>query len=195
MDLPLSNDHALPPLALILAAGFARRFGTDKRIALLHDGNTVLDTVIQRIRAAKLDVMPAIRASDENLRERFPTAIVINDNVAAAGMGSTIAAAIAQFPADRDCMICLGDMPFVQPSTYTALAALANPDRIVCPLYAKRRGNPVLFGANFLSDLRHLSGDSGARMLLQKYADAVIEIQVNDAGIHHDIDTPDDLNF
>lgn len=186
---------ALAPLALVLAAGFAHRFGADKRVAKLRDGNTVLDTVIQQIRAAELEAVPVLRASDVTLRERFPLAIVIADDIAAWGMGSTIAAAIAQLPADRDCMICLGDMPFVQTSTYAALAALADPTRIICPVNAKRRGNPVLFGANFLSELQLLSGDSGAKRFLHHYADAVIEIQIDDNGIHRDVDTPIDLSF
>lgn len=181
------------PLALVLAAGFARRFGADKRVATLPDGNTVLDRVIQRIGAAGLEVIPVLRVSDEELYARYPAAFVIADDIATKGMGSTLAAAIAQLPTDRDCMICLGDMPFVQTSTYAALATLAHPARIICTFHTGRRGNPVLFGANFLPDLQLLSGDIGAKMLLQKYADAVIEMPVTDAGIHLDIDSRDDL--
>lgn len=182
------------PLALVLAAGFSRRFGADKRIARLRDGNTVLEAVIQRVHAAGFEVIPVIRAGDNTLHQYFPAAIVVADDIAAQGMGSTIAAAIVQLPTDRDCLICLGDMPFVQTSTYAALAALADPARIICPLYAERRGNPVLFGANFLPELQLLNGDSGAKNLLHRHAHAVIEVQVDDDGIHRDVDTPPDLN-
>ncbi|MET0378670.1 MAG: nucleotidyltransferase family protein [Spongiibacteraceae bacterium] len=181
------------PIALVLAAGFARRFGSDKRLARLSDGTTVLETVITSIRAADLEVIVALRESDHTLRRHFPTALTIADETSLQGMGSSLAAAVAQLPDDRHCMICLGDMPFVTTATYATLAAAANGGQIICPQYRGQRGNPVIFGADFLAELRTLSGDSGAKKLLQKYAERVIDIKVDDAGIHRDIDTPKEL--
>jgi molybdenum cofactor cytidylyltransferase len=54
-----------------------------------------------------------------------------------------------------------------------------------------RRGNPVGFGRVHLAALLALSGDQGARRLLQSCP--VTEVAVADPGIFQDIDTPADL--
>lgn len=56
-----------------------------------------------------------------------------------------------------------------------------------------RRGNPVAFSRAHLPDLLRLTGDAGARSLLQYYPVQLVE--VDDPGIHLDIDRPQDLLF
>lgn len=184
----------IPPIALVLAAGFARRFGADKRSARLADGRTVLDTVLARIADANIAALPVLRIGDEALLPHYPLALPVADAIALQGMGSSLAAAAALVPAGRDVMVCLADMPFVQASTYATLARAAARDHIVCPIHQKRRGNPVLFGADFIDELKKLSGDRGARALLERFADCVIDVAVDDPGIHRDIDILTDLS-
>jgi molybdenum cofactor cytidylyltransferase len=89
-------------------------------------------------------------------------------------------------------LVALGDMPHVAPSTLSALAdALAGGATIAAPVMAGRRGNPVGFGRVHLEALLALTGDQGARRLLQTCP--VTEVPVMDPGIFHDIDTPADL--
>jgi molybdenum cofactor cytidylyltransferase len=187
-------DRPIPPIALVLAAGFSRRFGSDKRTALLPDGTRVLETVIARIEDAGLAVLPVLRVSDFERWPLFTTALPVEDEVAQLGLGNSLAAATAIVPAGRSVMVCLGDMPFIATATYAALAAVAEPAKIICPVYRGQRGNPVLFGAHFVGELKTLAGDRGARLLLEKHAAHVVEIDVNDPGIHRDIDRPEDLN-
>lgn len=181
------------PIALVLAAGFARRFGSDKRSARLADGRVVIDAVLQAIRGAGLDSVVA--QNSEHLLT-FDTAVrtlTIPAVTAARGMGASLSAAVAALPAEADLIVCLADMPFVQPSTYISVAAALKPGRIVCPRYRSERGNPVGFAKEFREQLMLLDGDRGARDLLQKYADRVDFIDVDDPGIQRDIDLPDDL--
>jgi molybdenum cofactor cytidylyltransferase len=89
-------------------------------------------------------------------------------------------------------VIALGDMPFVRPDTIRQIvAALAHGAGIVVPVYHGVRGNPVGFGRAHLKHLLQLSGDVGARRLLQQYP--VVEVTVEDPGICRDIDTRPDL--
>lgn len=182
------------PLALVLAAGFSRRFGADKRLARLGDGRTVLESVVQAIEAAGLDCVVA-----QNSDRQLPLAVslkrlTIPAAIAARGMGASLAAAVQQLPSDTDLIVCLADMPFVLPSTYAALAAAMRPGRIVCPRYHGKRGNPVGFSNSFREALIQLEGDRGARDLLQKWIESVDFIEVDDPGIHRDIDLPQDLD-
>jgi molybdenum cofactor cytidylyltransferase len=89
-------------------------------------------------------------------------------------------------------LVALGDMPYVDPATLRRLAdTLAAGAGIAAPVMDGRRGNPVGFGAVHLDALLGLSGDTGARRLLQAFP--VTEVPVDDPGIFRDIDVPTDL--
>ena len=65
-------------------------------------------------------------------------------------------------------------------------------DRAIClPTWWDRRGNPVLFGADYREALLGLEGDRGARHLLEGNADRVLEVSVgDDTSVFDDADTP-----
>lgn len=180
------------PIALILAAGFSRRFGRDKRRVKLHGGRTLLEETLSRIRAANLDPRLVLRADDDC--DDFGAAVIrVPAGEAGRGLGASLAAAAAQLDDDQPCLVCLGDMPFIQPRTYAAIAAALGPGAIVVPCHQGRRGNPVAFAADYLPELRALDGDRGARALLERDAGRVVELALDDPGIHRDIDTVADL--
>ncbi len=192
---PVNGRHAV---ALVLAAGHARRFGADKRLAMLPNGDTVISATLRAIAAAGLDcivVQSEARPLPPGLSsDPAPASLLIPEAVAARGIGASLATAARTLPDDTDIIVCLADMPHVQPSTYAAIAAALKPGRIVCPRHAGRRGNPVGFAADFRRELMLLDGDRGARDLLQRHDACVDFIDVDDAGIHIDIDLPGDLD-
>ena len=73
------------------------------------------------------------------------------------------------------------------------MAGALAPHRICVPTWRGRRGHPVGFGKAYFDALRGLSGDRGARALLEVHADAVVAVPVEDAGILQDVDTREDL--
>ena len=111
------------------------------------------------------------------------------------GMGATLAFAAQQIGDWDGCVVCLGDMPFIETSTYRRIAELVTAGSIVTPTFDSKMGNPVAFGKNLYTDLEALTGDSGGRKLTSMYPQAVRELQVSDPGILHDIDTPEELAF
>jgi molybdenum cofactor cytidylyltransferase len=58
------------------------------------------------------------------------------------------------------------------------------------PTYQGKRGNPVLFAQGFIDEMRHAQGDTGARSILSAHADDVYEVEMEDAGVLADADTP-----
>lgn len=83
-------------------------------------------------------------------------------------------------------------MPYLTPHTIRAIAdGLTSPEAIVAPSYQGQRGHPVAFGSAYTSRLVALEGDTGARELL--ISEHITIVDVDDAGIVRDIDTPDDL--
>jgi len=89
--------------------------------------------------------------------------------------------------------ILLGDMPWVESATLDLLARVASGSTIVLPCHAGRQGHPVLFGRDFWPALARLKGDEGARSVLKTHADRCVRLDVEDAGVLQDVDSPDAL--
>ena len=86
-------------------------------------------------------------------------------------------------------IVALGDMPWVQSSTVSALReALEQGADIVVPCYQGSRGNPVGFSRRYWNELMALRGDEGARSLLQRHALSITWVDVEDKGILQDVD-------
>lgn len=182
-------------LALILAAGSARRFGEDKRWVILPAGKSMIEQVLAQIAAAPLLARVVLRVDDAHRNSHpwsVPTLAVAAED-AERGLGASLAAAARQLPDDQPVLICLADMPYIKPQTYRAVADALQLGVIAVPVFRGRRGNPVGFAAEYLPELRHLDGDQGGRQLLERHRERVVEVAVDDPGIHRDIDTVADL--
>ncbi|NQV99809.1 MAG: nucleotidyltransferase family protein [Rhodospirillales bacterium] len=109
------------------------------------------------------------------------------------GMGPSLRTGIAALPADVDAAIIgLGDMPHVEAQTYRQLIKSFSPSdghKICMPGYQGKPGNPVLFGRRFFAELMAIAGDRGGRSVVTDNPAAVIDVAVEDPGIHLDHDT------
>ncbi|MDX1490400.1 MAG: nucleotidyltransferase family protein [Pseudohongiellaceae bacterium] len=192
------RSETLPAGALILAAGFSRRFGGIKLHAKLSNGLTVFEQTLTNISAATDHILVVTRADladsiTRAVHSRAPLAQITVCPDSDKGMGNTLAHGVQQIEDWRACMICLGDMPFVNTDTYRQLLIYSNPHTIAVPRYEQKIGNPISFGHDFFEQISLLQGDAGARRLLQQYPDAVHYVDVNDKAILQDIDTPEDI--
>jgi molybdenum cofactor cytidylyltransferase len=111
----------------------------------------------------------------------------------ASGMAASLKTGIAAAGAAEAILVCLGDMPFVQPDTFDRLAAAYHGQAAIFPTHQGQRGNPVLLGASVFAAILKLTGDEGARALLKSIPDQVAELAVDDPGILRDIDLPEAL--
>lgn len=185
-------------LALVLAAGQGRRFGSDKRRAVLADGRSLLAATLAQAQSQFARVFVLLRDSDDAQALGVPAGVEVlrcADAQAAQGMGHSLAAAVRalQEQAASAIAVLLGDMPWVSGATLQALAMQARAQRIVFPLLDGQRGHPVLFGRAFWAQLQQLSGDSGAKALLAAQPQACFAVAVDDRGVLRDVDTPDAL--
>ena len=89
----------------------------------------------------------------------------------------------------------LADMPSIRPETIRAVAAALSSGAILCaPFHRGRRGHPVAFSAGFGPVLRALTGDVGARSIVESNQARVLRIDVDDPGVLLDINVPEDLS-
>ncbi|WP_449434138.1 nucleotidyltransferase family protein [Pseudomonas putida] len=180
-------------VALVLAAGRGVRFGSDKRRATLADGRSLLAHSVERARSVFDDVRVVLREGECGEDFGLPADCrVIDSPQAASGMGHSLAAgAGALLDSQAQAVaILLGDMPWIAPATLRCLAEAATASTIVLPRHAGQQGHPVLFGRDFWPALAQLSGDEGARSLVQAQRACCVVMEVEDAGVLRDVDRP-----
>jgi molybdenum cofactor cytidylyltransferase len=106
------------------------------------------------------------------------------------GMGRSLAAGIAAVPAQWDAaLVCLADMPRIEPALIAALATAAGD--VVAPVWQGRRGHPVRWPRRAFAALMALSGDTGGRALMAQWP--VTEVAAPSDAVIDDIDTPEAL--
>ena len=112
-------------------------------------------------------------------------------------LSTSLKAGIGALPAGADAvLVCLGDMPAVGPEQIDRLIAAFNPveSRAICvPTFRGKRGNPILWARRFVGAMAGLAGDVGARHLIGENAETVCEVEMGDAAVLTDLDTPEAL--
>ncbi len=182
--------------ALILAAGLSSRFGDGHKLLADLDGKPVLRHVVDHAKASSASPLLLVTGhrADEVRAAAGADVTVIHNPAYAEGLASSLRAGLSALPQGLDgVIVCLGDMPDVSTATFEALIAAFNPveGRAIClPVVGGKRGNPTLWGLQFLPELMRLDGDSGARSLFGPHAEWICEVPVDDPGILHDYDTP-----
>ena len=181
---------------ILLAAGASKRFGSNKLMHPLPGGTPVALAALANLRKALPHVIAVVRPGVPILEHRLSEggATVIQCVNADDGMGASLATAVGASGTVTGWVIALADMPYIRPETIGRIAAtLAAGAAIVAPAYKGQRGHPVGVSARFRAQLEGLRGDEGARSVLKEHAGLIKLIDVDDAGVCQDIDTPDDL--
>ncbi|OZI58810.1 nucleotidyltransferase family protein [Bordetella genomosp. 1] len=198
-----SASAPAPCIGVLLAAGAGLRYrqaggSSHKLLAQLPDGTPVALRSAQALHAVTPDLLVMVGANDTELAPLLRAIPCHRGSAPAgaeAGMGATLAAAarwlLAHAADHTHALVALADMPWIAPATLHAVADADPALEIVAPAYAGRRGHPVRFARALWPALAALSGDQGARALLQRHG--VHEIAVHDAGILRDVDLPQDL--
>lgn len=177
---------------LILAAGRSSRFGNSpKQLALVNE-QTLLERSINLAKAIGETTVVLGYEHDRLMLLVKGAHIVVNPNWHE-GIGSSIAYGVAALPANVSAvLILLCDQAAITSADlnvlcnrYKDVCDHINSTPIVCASYANGVGVPAIFPRRFFAQLMALSGDLGAKKLLQN--DAVISVPMERAAT--DIDT------
>jgi molybdenum cofactor cytidylyltransferase len=182
---------------LLLGGGRSARFGSPKLLASFR-GRPLVAHAVEALRLAGLHPLAVVRLGDAALVEALEAigCEVLETDRAERGMGASLAAGVEATAEAPGWLVALADMPSIDPATLRAVnAALVSGAAIALPVLraSGQRGHPVGFAASLRAELLALDGDVGARAVVQRHADAVVEVGVDDPGILADVDTPDDL--
>ena len=193
--MPRKSDCKLT--GVILAAGSSSRIGQVKQLLAFRE-TTVLGQVIENAVGSLLDEVILVlgHGADEIQKAvRVEGVRVVINEAYALGQSTSLRAGLSAVVTDTDAvMFILGDQPLVGPEVMNALIDGYCRTRapIVLPTHRGRRGNPAVVDRTLFSRVESLTGDVGARVLFQEYADEIVEIDVDDDSIHFDLDAWED---
>ena len=183
------------PVVVVLAAGKGSRFaGPQHKLAQPFGSSSVLGSVLAGVQARGLPLVVVATSAMAQEAARFVSPrdiVVVRDEDTARGMGHSIAAGVSARADAPGWLVLPGDMPLVQPATLLTVAEAVAMHPVVYAQHQGRRGHPVGFAAELLSELLQLSGDEGARRLVARYPAYGAEVQ--DPGVLLDVDTVADL--
>lgn len=181
---------------LILAAGGSTRMGNENKLLMPFNGKPMVNHVVDGSLDSNLDHTCVVVGHDaskiKSLMGNQDIQLVENEQWVS-GMASSIGAGVSELNEFDGIVILLGDMPMVTSELINEIIDHGAQDRIVVPMKDGRQGNPVFFGSTFRDELTSVTGDSGAKSVIQKNRSSVLEIEVQSDAIFKDYDTYESL--
>lgn len=186
--------------AIVLAAGRARRMGGPNKLLADLGGRPLLAWAVDAALASRAEPVIVVIGHQGELAAaalgRRPVRVVAAPDHAE-GLSASLKAGLAAVPEAADgAVVLLGDMPGVNSNLIDRLIQAYAPDAgrsIVAPVCRGRRGNPVLWDRRFFPEMHRLSGDRGARDLLQINSACLATVAVDEDAVLADVDSFDDL--
>ena len=189
--------------AVLLAAGRSERMGRNNKLLLNVDGIPLVRKSAINILNSNVTSMTVVTGFDENKIVNALSGLNVNfvKNINfREGLSSSLKAGLANItPTPSAVIICLADMPKIQPEHINQLIENFDPLKgweICIPTNNGKRGNPVLIGSRFFPYIFETSGDFGAKQVMKQHSDKIVEVEIGTSDIHFDIDTQDEYeNF
>jgi molybdenum cofactor cytidylyltransferase len=201
---PQPRDEPLHPArnvaALVLAAGRSSRMRGPNKLLADIGGRPLVRIATEQVLGSRARPVIVItghqREQVEAALAGLPVEFVHNAKFAD-GLGTSLKAGIAALPGQVDgVIVCLGDMPQVDSAMIDRLVGALSPDKaalIAVPTIDGQRGNPVVWSRRFFPELMAVEGDIGARYLISRYAEAVVEVPLTGTAAPTDVDPPEAL--
>ncbi len=186
--------------AIVLAAGLSSRMGETNKLLAQVNGKSLLKHVLINLTKSDVDQIVVVAGHEsEKIAQQIsgPSIKLINNADFEKGLSTSIKAGIETIQSSCDAVLIMqADMPFVESNLFNQIiSAFHNNDDIVIPRYKGQIGNPLLWSSKYFEQLKQLSGDKGAKQILNDYKGAISYVDVDNIGILVDIDEPNSLVY
>jgi molybdenum cofactor cytidylyltransferase len=179
-------------IAILPAAGASRRMGRPK-LLLPFRGGTVVGSLVQALREGGVSEIVLVTAPDDEALRAWAAEAAVRTAVNPdpdRGMLSSIREGLAWAPRYQQIVVCPADLPALRASTVAAVLAEAGQHLLTVASYQGRRGHPLVIAPSLISEIGTLDLSVGLRELLDRHP--VHEVEVDDPGAIHDVDTPEE---
>jgi molybdenum cofactor cytidylyltransferase len=184
--------------AMVLAAGGGTRMkGRIKQLLPWH-GKTLIENAISVAASSRaVETLVVLGANAAEIRAAIgpaPARVLLN-RAWETGHASSIRAGLNALGREIDAAVFVNaDQPFLTAEVIDRIIQqyYDTGARIVVPLYAGKRGSPVLFDRAHFAELVSLQGEEGGRELLMKYRSEIQTVEFADTRLALDVDTPEE---
>ena len=184
-------------IGVLLAAGGARRFGSQKLVALL-DGVPVVRRAFDALSPVTDGTIVVVGSDAEAVAKALDgtrASVVVNSDWAD-GLSTSLRCGILAAPPSTEAVIIgLGDEPTVDSHVCRELVRAWRREKklIVAARYNGVQDHPVLFDRAVFSELTSLAGDVGAKSVINRSSERVAFVDVS-APQPIDVDEPGDMH-
>ena len=167
---------------------------------LPYGRSTIVEEVVNNFLGSKVDEIVLVLGSEDTKIERKiedkPVKVVINPDYYQ-GLSSSIKAGLkAADERTSAVLIALGDQPLVKAKVINRIISQylekENMKGIVVPVHRGVRGHPTLLDIRYKDEIMNLSGNVGAREIIQRHEEDLLEVEVDTASILSDIEADTD---
>ena len=185
--------------AILLTAGQSKRMDGENKLEKKIQGIPLIKHSVKNILASSIDELIVVLGHQKEIIEKLidkneKIKFVFNKDYES-GMASSIKTGLNNLSEKTEAFfICLGDMPMVNSDIYNQLIKSRNQKDIIVPTYKGQQGNPVLFDKLMKEKVIDVSGDVGAKKILERNKDKIFNLEINDQSITKGFNTQGDFN-
>jgi molybdenum cofactor cytidylyltransferase len=182
--------------SIILAAGYSSRMGVFKALLPLGE-ETIADRIISLCLQNSLDTYLVTGWKGNELKSgiKHSNVIFVENPDYNKGMFSSVKMGVSHLKTGyQGFIIWPVDIPLISDATIkTILAAAAlHPQKIIYPVFKKRRGHPPYIPTGIIPEILKQSCNIRLKDILEVHSKDALEIKVADQNILLDIDSPED---
>lgn len=186
--------------AILLAAGLSSRMDGPNKLLLPWGKTTLIEHMLSEVLLSDVEEVVLVLGRDadkiKGLAESHPKLKIVEHPQYESGMTSSIQAGVREAKGNAY-MICLSDMPFLNPSDYNAIihyyqSALNTSKDILLPQFEGKRANPVIFNSCYKQAILNHKESNGCSGIVKRHTDRVIRFEVVNDHFVLDIDTLSD---
>jgi len=185
--------------AILLAAGQSKRMNGENKLTKKIRGIPLIKHSVKNILSSSIDELIVVLGHQKEIIEKLidkneKIKFVFNNNFES-GMSSSIKTGLNHLSKKTEAFfICLGDMPMVNLDIYNQLIKSRNQKDILVPTYKSLQGNPVLFNKSMKEKIMGITGDVGAKKILELNKDKILNLEINDQSITKSFNTQGDFS-
>ena len=185
--------------AVLLAAGQSKRMDGENKLTKEIQGVPLIKHSVKNILASSIDELIIVLGYQKEIIEKLidknnKIKFVFNKDFEN-GMASSIKTGLDNLSEKTEAFfICLGDMPMINHDIYNQLIKSKDNKEIIVPTYKGQQGNPVLFDKSMKETVMNITGDVGAKKILELNKDKILNLEINDQNITKGFNTQGDFS-